>query len=110
MTDPATGDRPPTVLVVEDEFIIALDLCDTVEELGFALDGPYPDKAHAFEAIERALPDAAILDVNTEDGEVFPLADVLARAGVPIIFHSWSKPCPPYVLVHALQQAVQRRA
>ncbi len=36
----------------------------------------------------RALPDCAILDVYTGDGEVYPLADALAEAGVPIIFHS----------------------
>lgn len=115
--------RPPTVMVVEDEFIIALDLCDTVQELGLAVAGPFAERARAFEAIEQALPDAAILDVNIVDGEVFPLADVLMAKGVPIIFHSGhlpldmvrrrypgaiacSKPCSPDRLVSALQQAV----
>lgn len=116
-------ETPPTVLVVEDEFIIALDISETVQDLGYALQGPYPDKAKAFAAIEQALPDAAILDVCIADGEVFPLADRLAAAGVPIIFHSGhyqadamherypgavacSKPCPPGELVSVLQQIV----
>ena len=78
----------PVVLVVEDEFIIALDLSETVRELGYALEGPYADKENAFIAIDRHMPDCAILDVYTGDGEVFPLADALTEAGVPIIFHS----------------------
>ena len=31
---------------------------------------------------------AAVLDVRLADGEVYPLADALIRAGVPIVFHS----------------------
>jgi len=115
----------PTVLVVEDEFIIALDLSETVQDLGYRLDGPYADNEHAFEAIEDELPDCAILDVITADGEVYPLADRLVAAGVPIVFHSGhvppeevrerypdavacSKPCPPDRLIGALQEAVAK--
>lgn len=120
----AQNDRP-TVLVVEDEFIIALDLSETVKDLGYKLEGPFADKEHAFLAIESDMPDAAILDVYTNDGEVFPLADALREAGVPIIFHSghvspeevkyrypdaWacSKPCPPDKLIDVLQEAVEK--
>ena len=115
----------PRVLVVEDEFIIALDLSETVRDLGYALEGPYPDKERAFRAIEGDLPDCAILDVFTGDGEVYPLADALTEAGVPIIFHSghvapnevrerypgaWAcaKPCSPDKLIDVLQEAVER--
>jgi len=118
------GQRP-TVLVVEDEFIIALDLSETVKDLGYALEGPYADKENAFIAIDRKLPDCAILDVYTGDGEVFPLADALTDAGVPIIFHSGhvsptevnerypealacTKPCPPDHLIDLLSEAVAR--
>lgn len=121
----AHADRssPPVVLVVEDEFIIALDLSETVQDLGFELEGPFADKAGAFAAIEQVMPDAAILDVQIADGEVFPLADRLTAAGVPIIFHSGhyppeameqrypgavacSKPCSPAHLLTVLQQVV----
>ena len=34
----------PTVLVVEDEFIIALDLSETVRDLGFKVEGPFADQ------------------------------------------------------------------
>jgi hypothetical protein len=69
------------------------------------------------------MPDAAILDVFTADGEVYPLADRLIEAGVPIVFHSGhvspdevkarypdaqacAKPCPPDRLIAAVQEAV----
>lgn len=120
----AAHDRP-TILVVEDEFIIALDVSETVKDLGYAVEGPFADNAHAFHAIESEMPDCAILDVYTGDGEVYPLADALAEAGVPLIFHSGhvppmevrkrypgalacSKPCPPDQLIDLLQEAVER--
>ena len=115
----------PTVLVVEDEFIIALDLSETVKDLGYELEGPFEDNKNAIEAIENEMPDLAILDVFTADGEVYPLADRLVEAGVPIIFHSGhvppeevksrypeaqacAKPCPPDKLIDAVQEAVAR--
>ena len=113
------------MLVVEDEFIIALDLSETVQDLGYEIEGPFADNAMAFLAIEDAMPDCAILDVFTGDGEIYPLADKLAAAGVPIVFHSGhvtpaevharypdavacSKPCPPDRLIGALQEAVAK--
>lgn len=126
MASPQPQPQPmerPKVLVVEDEFIIALDLSETVKDLGYELEGPYAAREEAFEAIEDEMPDLAILDVFTADGEVYPLADRLAEAGVPIVFHSGhvppeevkalyphaiacAKPCPPDRLIGALQEAV----
>ena len=123
MTRAGTNDRP-TVLVVEDEFIIALDLSETVRDLGYRVEGPFADKENAFIAIDREMPDCAILDVQTADGEVYPLADALADAGVPIIFHSGhvaptditeryphaqacAKPCPPGRLISMIGCAIE---
>ena len=114
----------PRVLVVEDEFIIALDLSETVRDLGFRVEGPFADKENAFIAIDHHMPDCAILDVKTADGEVYPLADALTDAGVPIIFHSGrvspediaerypdalacSKPCPPDRLISMIGDALE---
>jgi DNA-binding NtrC family response regulator len=114
----------PTVLVVEDEFIIALDLSETVRDLGFKVEGPFADNRNAFVAIDEELPDCAILDVKIADGEVYPLADALADAGVPLIFHSGhvppveiaerypqaqacAKPCPPDRLISMIGCAIE---
>jgi DNA-binding NtrC family response regulator len=122
MTRARPHDRP-TVLVVEDEFIIALDLSETVRDLGYRVEGPFADKENAFIAIDQEMPDCAILDVQTADGEVYPLADALANAGVPIIFHSGhiaptdiaeryphaqacAKPCPPDRLINMIDCAI----
>ena len=120
----AQHDRP-TVLVVEDEFIIGLDLSETVQDLGYALEGPFTETRTALAAIDDHLPDLAILDVFTADGEVYPVADALSEKGVPIIFHSGhvppsevrerypeaiacAKPCPPSKMIDMLQEAVGR--
>lgn len=112
----------PKILVVEDEFIIALDLSETVRDLGFDVQGPHASTSHALIAIDQQMPDFAILDVMTADGEVFPLADALTEAGVPIIFHSGhlrqedvaerypnaqtaAKPCPPNQLISLIEKA-----
>ena len=117
----------PTVLVVEDEFIIALDLSETVRDLGYKVEGPFADKENAFVAIDADLPDCAILDVKIADGEVYPLADALADAGVPLIFHSGhippteiaerypqaqacAKPCPPDRLITVIGNALEHAA
>ena len=116
-----------TVLVVEDEFIIALDLSETVADLGMRCDGPYSTTKSALEALGSTMPDCAILDVMTADGEVYPVADLLSEAGVPIIFHSGhvpprevqarypgaiacSKPCPPDQLIALVQAAMDAKA
>lgn len=112
----------PQILIMEDEFIVALDLCDMTAELGFAVAGPFATLAEGVQAIREHRPDAAILDVQLADGEVFPLADELMRMGVPLIFHSGhadsralierypgacsaTKPCSPDVITHYLRQA-----
>ena len=77
-----------TVLLVEDELFVALDLQDTIENAGFSVDGPYISVASAMSALGSVLPDCAILDVRLADGEVYPVAEALAAAGIPFIFHS----------------------
>lgn len=78
-------------MLVEDEFLVALDVRMTIEAMGLSVDGPYAaladaQKAFAASGTEGLL--CAVLDVQLRDGEVFPLADQLKEAGVPVIFHS----------------------
>lgn len=114
----------PIVLVVEDEFIVACDLAETVRDEGFALAGPYARSCDALARLDSDHPDCAILDVQLADGEVYALADALTARGVPILFHSGhalpgeliarypharacAKPCPPSELLGSLRDAVR---
>ena len=116
----------PRILIMEDEFIVGLDLSDMTLDLGFAVEGPYATVAEGALALEHLRPDAAILDVQLADGEVFPLADMLVRLGVPIIFHSGhadiasllsrypqaksaAKPCAAELIASYLVQATSTR-
>lgn len=110
------------VLIMEDEVFVALDLSDLAAQLGYEVSGPFASLADGLAHIGSQRPDAAILDVQLIDGEVFPLADALERMGVPIIFHSGhandsalrarypdsrsaEKPCPAKVIADYLREA-----
>ena len=74
----------PTVLVVEDEFLLALDIEEILGDLGFHVLGPVGFLSQALEAIEAARFDVALLDVNLHDGEnSYRAADVLTKRGIP---------------------------
>jgi DNA-binding LytR/AlgR family response regulator len=77
-----------TVLVAEDELLIALDIVDELEGAGFRIAGPFARARDAIEFCRQRMPDCAVLDVRLQDGECFPLADLLAEQGAPIVFHS----------------------
>ncbi len=83
MADLLKGQR---ILVVEDNYLMAMDLSQMVEELGGAVVGPV---GRLVEGLELAKSDglaAAILDVNLENENTYPLADELMAAGIPVIF------------------------
>lgn len=111
------------ILVAEDERIIAFDLCDTVEEAGYEVEGPHSGITSAMLACQKERPDLAILDIELEDGMVYELAQKLANENVPIIFHSGheaeaevarrfpqamtlAKPCPPSDVLRAINRVL----
>ena len=75
------------VLVVEDDYFLAEDLCRSLEACGAVPFGPMPDVASALDLLAREpLPDAACLDVNLGEDLVYPVADALTAQGVPFCF------------------------
>ena len=77
-----------TILIVEDEPFIALDMEATLSSAGAQVISVLPLE-EAFEAAQNADISAAVLDVNLGDeGDCAPLCEVLARRQVPFIFHT----------------------
>jgi CheY-like chemotaxis protein len=73
-----TGFDGLRLLLVEDEYLLALYLSEMLEDLGAQVLGPVASVADALELIDKAPEiDAAILDVNLAGEAVFPVADRL---------------------------------
>jgi CheY-like chemotaxis protein len=83
MTAPATG----TVLIVEDEALIAMDLALSLESAGYAVLGPYKSADLALDALERERPDIALLDLNLGRGLTSEIvAERLRALNLPFVF------------------------
>lgn len=74
------------ILVVEDEYLAALDMADMVERQGGTVVGPVGrlDPAILLALAERL--DGAVLDVRLGRETSLPLAELLSDRGVPLIF------------------------
>jgi PAS domain S-box-containing protein len=121
------GESLGTLLIVEDEPLIAMQMTRALEDFGWTVLGV----AGSIESANRLLesqprPDAAILDVDLGGASVFPLARALRRTDIPFIFCTGfedigytrefadspvvRKPATVLQLVAALRQVVRDRA
>jgi CheY-like chemotaxis protein len=112
------------VLVVEDEMLVAMELEEALVSFGCFVVGPASRIRHALQLASEAEIDAAVLDVNVAGEKVFPVAEVLARRGVPFVFATGygaagidgafpdspilQKPYPEAALARALAEALAR--
>jgi len=74
------------VLLVEDEALVAMMMKDMLAELGYDVLGAFGSTAEAVSAALANEVDAGILDVNLGGDMVYPVADLLARRGIPFVF------------------------
>lgn len=77
-----------SVLVVEDELMIVLVIEEVLRGFGAKVVGPASRLDVALQLATEATIDAAILDVNIQDGASYAVADILAKRGIPFIFCS----------------------
>jgi DNA-binding response OmpR family regulator len=75
-----------TILLVEDEYLIADDLARELVEHGVTVIGPIATLDATLAAVAAQRPDLAVLDINLRGDPVFPLADLLAAQHVPFVF------------------------
>ena len=76
------------ILVVEDEFFVAMDIERMLKSLGCEVVGPVAKLRDAIRMAQQEMLDGAMLDVNLAGERVDPVADELAARGIPFFFAS----------------------
>ena len=111
--------RDRRILVVEDEYLIAMSLQDALETAGSIVVGPAPSVDKALQTIDsESHIDAAVLDVNLGGALAYPVADLLVARNIPFVFtsgyednalrsrYSGVKNCPKPYLFQAIEEAL----
>jgi CheY-like chemotaxis protein len=113
------------ILVVEDEFLVAMELETMLQDLGAEVIGPLGRLDEAVAIAREGMPDLAVLDVNIGGQLVTPVADALAARTIPFVFctgydgatlpgrHASApvlmKPCQAHELKEALLSSLRGR-
>ncbi|MEQ1954143.1 response regulator [Mesorhizobium sp. CN2-181] len=75
------------ILVVEDEYFIAAELERALVAWGARVIGPFSRSEQARVALQQGQsPSAAVLDINIGGTLIYPLAEELRAAGIPVVF------------------------
>jgi CheY-like chemotaxis protein len=80
------GREARRVLIVEDEFLVAMLLEDFLLNLGHRVVASVARVDAATRLAARAKIDLAILDINLSGVPSFPVAEILRRRGIPFVF------------------------
>jgi CheY-like chemotaxis protein len=111
--------RDRRILIVEDEYLIAMSLQDALENAGSVVVGPVPSVDKAIKAIELDPHiDAAVVDVNLGGVLAYAVADMLIARKIPFVFtsgyednvlrnrYAQVKNCPKPYLFRAMEEAL----
>jgi DNA-binding response OmpR family regulator len=74
------------VLVVEDDYFIADEICTTLREHGAEVLGPAPDIERGLNFVRNNDIDCAVLDINLHGNLAFDIASELQQRSTPAIF------------------------
>jgi two-component system, response regulator PdtaR len=81
--------RPATLLIVEDEALVALVLCDALTDAGYHVLDLTAGHAEAMSVARGSRPDLALVNIDLENGgDGIALAEQLKALGVPVVFIS----------------------
>ena len=87
--------EPRSILIVEDEPLIAMMLEDFLESLGHRVHGTCDTVSQALAEADKGGFDLAILDVNLKGENVWPVAAALRSRGTPFVLASGGHVDPP---------------
>jgi DNA-binding NtrC family response regulator len=76
------------ILVVEDESLIALELENTLQDLGCEVIGPISRVDEIADCVESHAFDGALLDINLRGRQVFSALPVFLDRRIPVIITS----------------------
>jgi DNA-binding response OmpR family regulator len=74
------------VLVVEDDYFIADEICSTLRDHGAEIVGPSPNVEQGLLLVRTQALDCAVLDINLQGSYAFGIASELRHRGTPAIF------------------------
>jgi DNA-binding response OmpR family regulator len=74
------------VLVVEDQYYLATDICEWLTDAGAKVLGPARDVEQACALLKREPIDLAVVDINLGTGPTYELAEELSGRAVPFLF------------------------
>lgn len=77
-----------SLLIVEDDEAVGLNLAAAAEDVGAAVVGPVGSVVEALARLESGGIDGAVIDVRLQDRDVTPVALRLIEKGVPFVIHS----------------------
>ncbi len=109
-----------SVLIIEDEPLISMQLEDLVRSLGHEICGTAATRTQAREVVEGNRPGLVLADIQLADGSsgLDAVDDILAIASVPVIFITayperlltGDRPEPTYLITKPFQEDTVRAA
>ncbi|MDE2182846.1 MAG: response regulator [Alphaproteobacteria bacterium] len=84
-----------SILVVEDEALIAMEIAATLEDEGATVLGPASTVFRGLKYAKAEPLSAAVLDLRLNAESVAPVARILASRGIPFLFYSGQIPSDP---------------
>jgi DNA-binding response OmpR family regulator len=75
-----------TILLAEDDMLIAFDIIDFLKSAGCEVIGPFAGASEALTAAATHNIDLAVLDINLRGEAVWPVVEVLRERGVQFLF------------------------
>jgi len=113
-------EQTTTVLIIEDEPLIAMQLEDLVSRLGHTVSGTAATRTQARAAVAEAMPGLVLADIQLADGSsgLDAVDDILSLAMMPVIFITayperlltGDRPEPTYLVTKPFQEATVRAA
>jgi PAS domain S-box-containing protein len=102
-----------SILLVEDEAIVAMAVNDLLTELGYSVIGPFSRIRDARAALDKHEIGGAILDVNVGGEMAYSLAEHLSTRSIPFVFatgYGAESIDPKFGHVPVLQKPIERAA